>query len=161
MVALPSVRLGLSMSGHIDLCYDSDMDNVAGIALDVAEKIRRDEYGRRELFNEIVGLCRWHPVKAAQLLMVFAAWFDDAPDEILDDRVRSITHPEIDWYAVEVVVRERLWRVGHRLNQLERREVIARLGGVISDGELGSLLGMTGDAVSKVRSRMTANGVAS
>jgi hypothetical protein len=68
-------------------------------------------------------------------------------------KLADIQSTEIDPYAVDLVVNERLTRLGHQLNQPERRAVIARLGGVLPDSELGALIGMSGDAVLKVRQR--------
>jgi DNA-directed RNA polymerase specialized sigma24 family protein len=68
-------------------------------------------------------------------------------------KLSDIESVEIDPYAVDLVVSERLRRLGHQLNRPERREVILRLAGQLTDIELGALLGMKGDAVLKVRER--------
>lgn len=80
------------MRRRIDRTVDPDLDNVADIAVGVAEKIRDDD--PRQLFDALADLCRWHPAKAAQLIMTFAAWFDtDVPVQTLWARVDDITRP--------------------------------------------------------------------
>lgn len=78
------------MRRRIDRTLEPDIDQVADIAVGVAEKIR--EHDPRRLFDELADLCRWHPAKAAQLIMTFAAWFDpDVPVQTLWARVHNIT----------------------------------------------------------------------
>ncbi|ETZ58006.1 hypothetical protein GBQ45_03420 [Mycobacterium avium subsp. hominissuis] len=78
------------MRRRLDRSPDPDLDQVASIAVGVAEKIRDDD--RRLLFDQLTDLCRWHPAKAAQLIMTFAAWFDlDVPVQALWARVHDIT----------------------------------------------------------------------
>ncbi|MCA2275470.1 hypothetical protein JF780_05620 [Mycobacterium intracellulare] len=78
------------MRRRLDRTADPDLDNVADIAVGVAEKIR--DHDPRRLFDELADLCRWHPAKAAQLIMTFAAWFDtDVPVHTLWARVYAIT----------------------------------------------------------------------
>lgn len=62
------------MSAHIDRQPDGDLDRVARIAAELGERIRTDDTSR--MYEELVELCANHPMKAAQLLMVFAVWFD-------------------------------------------------------------------------------------
>lgn len=62
------------MPAIVDLAPDPDLDRVAGIAADLGEWIRTEDTGR--MYDECVALCAGHPMKAAQLLMVFAVWFD-------------------------------------------------------------------------------------
>lgn len=74
----------------VDMTYEPDVDQIAAIASGLGERIRDDD--PRAMFDELVNLCRRHPVKAAQLLMCFAAWFD--PFErarVLGDRAEAIT----------------------------------------------------------------------
>lgn len=68
-------------------------------------------------------------------------------------KLADIESTEIDSYAVDVVVETKDRRLGHQLNFLERRQVIARLGGVLNDNLIGELLGMTDDAVCQIRRR--------
>lgn len=78
----------------IDCSPDPNLDRVAHIAADLGDRIR-DEDPRR-IYDELVLLCRFHPAKAAQLLMCFAAWFDpDEPASELIGRARavSMSHP--------------------------------------------------------------------
>lgn len=78
------------MRRKLDRSPDSDLNNVADIAVGIAEKIR--DHDPRRLFDELTALCRWHPAKAAQLIMTFAAWFDpDVPVQTLWQRVDAIT----------------------------------------------------------------------
>lgn len=78
------------MRRKLDRSPDPDLDHVAKIAVGVAEKIRDDD--PRQLFEALADLCRWHPAKAAQLIMTFAAWFDpDVPVHTLWGRVADIT----------------------------------------------------------------------
>lgn len=50
---------------QVDLTLDTDMDRVAEVAYGIAEKLRENDL--RELHNELVSLCRWHPARAAQI----------------------------------------------------------------------------------------------
>lgn len=78
------------MTKRVDFDPDPDLDNVASVAIGIAEKIRDDD--PRRLFDELTDLCRRHPAKAAQLIMAFAAWFDtEAPVHTLWARVHDIT----------------------------------------------------------------------
>lgn len=73
----------------MDVTPEPDLDRVAQIAAGIAEKLRDDDL--RELHNELAGLCRWHPSKAAQLITCLAAWLDpDTPCSVLWARVESI-----------------------------------------------------------------------
>lgn len=73
----------------MDLEPESDLDEVAQIALDISEKIREQDVN--SLFDELCALCQYHPAKAAQLLMTFAAWFDpETPTQALWQRVAAI-----------------------------------------------------------------------
>lgn len=69
---------------------DTDLDRVAGIACDIADRINPTESAR--MACELARLCHNHPMKAAQLIMVFAAWFDrDATTSTLWARVEALT----------------------------------------------------------------------
>ena len=58
----------------VDLAPETDVDALAEIAYELAEKVR-DESPIR-VRNELLVLSERHPLKAAQLLMVLAVWFD-------------------------------------------------------------------------------------
>ena len=84
-IAEPAVTEG-------NMSPDHDLDRVAHIAINVAEKIRIPGEPIM-LFSELVDLCRTHPAKAAQLIMVYAAWLDlDAGVQTLWSRVAAITY---------------------------------------------------------------------
>lgn len=129
-----------------DFMPEPDLDTVADHALMVTQRLTD-----RELYPELVNLCRNHPAKAAQVLMCLAAWHDGADPETLAERAEAAARPEIDWRAVGWVVKERIRMAG--LNRLERREVVLALSGQITDAEIGELIGMSRDAVLKVRER--------
>lgn len=75
---------------QVDLTLDTDMDRVADVAYGIAEKLRENDL--RQLHNELVSLCRWHPARAAQILTALAAWFDpETPCSVLWARCESIT----------------------------------------------------------------------
>lgn len=78
----------------VDMRPDPNLDRVGRIAAELGDRIR-DEDPKR-LYDELVLLCRYHPAKAAQLLMCHAAWLD--PDEETSElvaRARSVAmaHP--------------------------------------------------------------------
>lgn len=58
----------------IDYKPDHDLDRVAGIAVDLGERVREED--PRRMYDDLVDLCAKHPAKAAQLIMCFAVWFD-------------------------------------------------------------------------------------
>lgn len=58
----------------VDLTPEPDLDHLAAIAVGIAEKIRTDNL--TVMRDQLIQLCRQHPVKASQVIMVFAAWFD-------------------------------------------------------------------------------------
>lgn len=124
---------------------EPDPDVVADKALSIADRLSDPE-----MFGELANLCRNHPSKAAQVIMCLAAWFDHAPAEILLERELAAAHPDVDWFAVDLVVRE---RVKMQLNAAERREVAKRLHGAVPASEIGRLLGMSRDAVQQLQSR--------
>lgn len=134
---------------EVDITPEHDLDTVAEHALTITERLTDPR-----LYFELVNLCRSHPGKAAQVIMCLAAWHDGADPETLAERARYAAHPEIDWRAVEWVVRE---RVRMPLNVTERREVILRLTGQLNDRELGELVGMSQDAVHQTRRRAVAS----
>lgn len=79
----------------IDLTAETDLDTVAQIAYELAERLR--EECLRELHDELVNLCRRHPVKAAQIITTLAAWFDpETSTATLWDRVEAITRARIE-----------------------------------------------------------------
>lgn len=73
----------------VDNNAEQDLDVVARIAAELGVRIRDEDPGR--LFGELVDLCRYHPVKAAQLLQCHAAWFDpETPTSVLIRRAEDI-----------------------------------------------------------------------
>lgn len=129
----------------VDLAPERDLDVVAEFSLAITNRLTDPR-----LYFELVDLCREHPAKAAQIVMCLGAWHDGADSETLADRARAAASPEVDWRAVEWVVRE---RIRMPLNRAERREVVLRLTGQLNDSEIGDLLGLSGDAVLKLRHR--------
>ncbi|MDV7195895.1 hypothetical protein, partial [Mycolicibacterium fortuitum] len=129
----------------VDLAPEGDVDVVAEHSLMITSRLTDPR-----LYFELIDLCRHHPAKAAQIVMCLAAWHDGADPETLADRARAAASPEIDWRAVEWVVRE---RIRMPLNRAERREVVLRLAGQLNDTEIGELLDMTKAAVLKLRHR--------
>lgn len=72
-----------------DMDPETDMDALAQIAAGIAQRLRTDD--RNVLLDQLAQLCHQHPVKAAQLVMVFAAWHNpDEPVSALWARVESI-----------------------------------------------------------------------
>ncbi|OBK09042.1 hypothetical protein A5746_00980 [Mycolicibacterium conceptionense] len=132
----------------IDLTPESDLDVVGANALSIVDRLTDPR-----IYFELINLCQNHPAKAAQVVMCLAAWHDGADPETLADRARNAAHPEIDWRAVDWVVKE---RVRMPLNRAERREVVLQLTGQLHDSEIGDLLGLSKDAVQKLRLRMVA-----
>lgn len=132
----------------LDLAPERDLDVVAECSLTITNRLTDPR-----LYFELIDLCRQHPAKAAQIIMCLAAWHDGADAETLADRARAAASPEIDWRAVEWVVRE---RIRMPLNRAERREVVLRLTGQLTDTEIGDLLGLSKDAVLKLRHRAAA-----
>lgn len=73
-----------------DFTPDPNLARVAGIACELGQRIREED--TRRMFDHLMHLCHRHPAKAAQLIMVFCAWFDpDAPISVLGDRAEAIT----------------------------------------------------------------------
>lgn len=73
-----------------DMTAEADMDTVAQIAYELAERLREEDL--TVLNQELVNLCRCHPVKAAQVITALAAWFDpETPVAVLWARVEAIT----------------------------------------------------------------------
>lgn len=58
----------------IDLKPETNLDQLAGIAIDLAEKVRRDD--PVVVQRHVQSLCQLHPAKAAQIVMVLAVWLD-------------------------------------------------------------------------------------
>ncbi|OIN79989.1 DUF7368 family protein [Mycobacterium malmoense] len=58
---------------------------------------------------------------------------------------------DVDWWAVNVVVTERIQGLARALNKAERIEVVRRLVGKLSAAELGELLGVTGRTIERDR----------
>lgn len=56
---------------------------------------------------------------------------------------------DVDWWAVNVVVTERIQGLARALNKAERLEVVRRLVGKLSAAELGELLGVTGRTIER------------
>jgi tRNA isopentenyl-2-thiomethyl-A-37 hydroxylase MiaE len=82
------------MTHAIDMSPDANLDRVGRLASDLGYRIRDEE--PRRLFDELVLLCRYHPAKAAQLLMCLAAWFDvDEDTSVLVERARAVTESRV------------------------------------------------------------------
>jgi hypothetical protein len=80
---------------NIDMTAEGDLDTVAQIAFEISEKLREEDLA--ELNRELVNLCRFHPVKSAQIITALAAWLDpETPTTVLWDRVESITASRVD-----------------------------------------------------------------
>lgn len=78
----------------VDMKPDPDVHRVARISFELSERIREDDL--EEMFAELVGLCRNHPAKAAQVVMVLAAWLDpETPVRELWERVEGITQSRV------------------------------------------------------------------
>lgn len=72
----------------VDFAAEKNMDKLAGIALSLSERIREEDV--HEMRDHLINFCFWHPVKAAQLMMTFAAWLDqDESTETLGDRAEA------------------------------------------------------------------------
>lgn len=86
-----------------DFTPDPNLHRVAGIAADLAERIREED--PRRVYDELVELWHQHPAKAAQLTMTLAVWLDpDTPVSVLTGRAEAI--------AANRVERVRLGRAG-------------------------------------------------
>ncbi|TDH45787.1 hypothetical protein E2F47_27625 [Mycobacterium eburneum] len=125
---------------------ERDLDEVASAALLITERLADDR-----LWPELLNLCRNHPAKAAQVIMCLAAWHDGADAETLAERARDAAEPRVDWRAVEWVCTE---RIPLPLNQAERREVVRRLADRATPAQIGTLIGITADAVTQLKSRV-------
>ena len=80
---------------RVDMSPEADLDKVAQIAFEITEKLREEDLA--ELNRELIDLCRWHPVKAAQLVTCLAAWLDpETPTTVLWDRVEAITASRVE-----------------------------------------------------------------
>lgn len=77
----------------IDLALEPDVDTVAQVAYEISERLREEDLA--ELHDELVGLCRHHPRKAAQVITCLAAWLDPR------------THTAVLWERVESITRHR------------------------------------------------------
>lgn len=83
------------MTVAIDLIPDPNLDRVARITRQLAERIRDEDPAT--LFRELQALCREHPAKAAQIIVCFAAWFDpDEEPETLVARARAVTTSRVN-----------------------------------------------------------------
>lgn len=79
----------------VDFNPEKNLHVLARYAAELGERIREED--PREMFDHLRDFTLRHPVKAAQLLMVFAAWFDpDATTETLNLRAENITRTRID-----------------------------------------------------------------
>lgn len=73
-----------------DFAPDPNLDRVARITAELGLRIREEDPIR--IFRELVDLCRYHPAKAAQVIMCFAAWFDiEQTSEELVSRASAIS----------------------------------------------------------------------
>ncbi|AQT82497.1 hypothetical protein B1R94_02110 [Mycolicibacterium litorale] len=74
----------------MDFSPDPNLDRVGRITSGLGERIREED--PREMFDELVSLCAWHPAKAAQIIMCFAVWFDPLEDTpTLVGRARAVS----------------------------------------------------------------------
>ena len=81
-------------AAHIDLAPEPDLDHLAEIAYNIAERIR--EHDPRREFLSLQDLCARHPAKAAQVIMCLAAWFDpQVSTQELWARVENITRSRV------------------------------------------------------------------
>lgn len=71
---------------NVDCSYETDLDKLAAIAQKLAEDIR--EMDPQRVFRECERLAKWHPTRAAQLLMCLATFVN--PDESLGQRVTRV-----------------------------------------------------------------------
>lgn len=77
-----------------DLTAETDLDQLAKVAYELSERVRDDNPVR--VRRELELLCHNHPVRAAQLLMVFAVWFDpDTTTKQLQQRVDSVARSRV------------------------------------------------------------------
>lgn len=78
-----------------DMAPETDLDRLATIAHDLSERLRTGDLN--EMRAALVDLCAGHPVKAAQLLMVLAAWVDPVePVGLRFARVEYITRDRVE-----------------------------------------------------------------
>lgn len=79
----------------IDMAPETDLDRVAQIAYELAERLREEDLA--ELHQHLIDLCRDHPVKSAQLITCLAAWLDpETPTAVLWERVESVTQSRVE-----------------------------------------------------------------
>lgn len=79
---------------RVDHTWDPDPDRVARIAIELADRVRDEDPAR--LFAELCNLTEFHPMKAAQLLMALAAFFNPAEGTVaLVQRVEGITEARV------------------------------------------------------------------
>lgn len=75
---------------------ESDLDRLANIAYQLSEQVRDDDPNK--VRAELIRLCASHPVKAAQVLMVLAIWFDpDTTTQTLWERTESVCRSRVRW----------------------------------------------------------------
>lgn len=79
---------------RIDMNPEQDMDALAEIAYELAERVRDDD--PHVMRAELQRLCVEHPVKAAQVVMVLAVWFDpETTTTELWERVNSVARSRV------------------------------------------------------------------
>lgn len=79
----------------VDFTPDPNLHRVAGIAVDLAERIREED--PREVFDELMTLWHRHPAKAAQLTMTLAVWLDPAtPVSVLTGRAERVAANRVE-----------------------------------------------------------------
>lgn len=77
-----------------EMTPETNVHTLARYAADLSERIRDED--PEEMRAALIELCAEHPVKAAQLLMVFAAWVDpDEPVQRRVSRVEAISRPRL------------------------------------------------------------------
>lgn len=81
-----------------DYTAETDLDDLADIAFGIAERVRDEN--PNTVRSHLIGLCERHPVKAAQVLMVLAVWFDpeittgqlwERVNRAAESRVKAVT----------------------------------------------------------------------
>lgn len=76
------------------MSHERDLDRLAGIAYELSEKVRDDD--PNVVLAELTKLWSKHPVKAAQLTMCLAIWFDpDITVNELWERVNSVARSRV------------------------------------------------------------------
>lgn len=135
-----------------DMAYETDLDVVAEVALELSERIRDED--PNDVFRAALNMIQQCPVKAAQVLLTLAVWFQP-------NNIRS----EWFWEQVEDVTRPRQGtphcypeappitypKVGHIRGFDEKYTELKGLG--LSDWEASKRLGMSPSAFAQAMYR--------